>query len=382
MRLLLIIWLSLPLALIGQTQQAENLTLLGAQRILNSSYQEAVQALNKAIQLNPNNWVAYEFRAQAHFQLDQKALALQDLDKAIRLHATNPELYFRRGILNEMFELYDEARRDYLSAIRFNGGTYESAEDRLAIIDDALLGDEDKSGRFGEGAVVSYSPYHFSARPFRYDTDRHHIQNMELDTEEERPIPMGNSVRTQPTSQATTVARKESPRAYPLVSTTYDPYDHDDKVFARKQSSQRTSSYNNTRGDSNQGIDNNGRIFSNSAPQRSFTAEIASPNKEKVLIDDVKWSPKYTEVHFRVYREGKMMNLPPDKLHLLVDGETFNYIPGSYRSQASVSTDNQDPTKFSVRFKSIPEGAEYFRVVSRGSRASEKWNYSFTLSPN
>ncbi len=381
MRLLLIIWLSLPLALIGQTQQAEKLTLRGAQRILNSSYQEAVQALNKAIQLNPNNWMAYEFRAQAYFQLDQKALALQDLDKAIRLHATNPELYFRRGILNEMFELYDEARRDYLSAIRFNGGTYESAEERLAIIDDALLGDGDNSGRFGEGAVVSYSPYHFSARPYRYDTDRHHIQNMDLEIEEERPIPMGNGVVAQPTHQTSTVARKESTRAYPLVSTTYDPYDHDDKVFARKQSSKRVSTYN-TRGDSNQGIDNRGRLFSTPASQKSFKAEIASANKNKVFIDELKWSPRYTEVHFRVYREGKMMSLPPDKLHILIDGETFTYIPGSYRSHSSISSDEQDPAKFSVRFKSIPENAEYIRIISRGSRASEKWNYSFSLSPN
>ena len=184
MRLLLIIWLSLPIALVGQIQQAENLTLLGAQRLLNFSYEEAIKALDKAIQLDPNNWVAYEFRAQAHYRLDDKALALQDLDRAIRLNATNPELYFRRGILHEIFELQEDAKSDYRSAIRLNGGTYNQAEERLSYLSDAFPSSKDENGRIAQGGVLSYAPNHFSSKPYRYDTDRIQIQRREYMKEE------------------------------------------------------------------------------------------------------------------------------------------------------------------------------------------------------
>lgn len=381
MRLLLIIWLSLPIALVGQIQQAENLTLLGAQRLLNFSYEEAIQALDKAIQLDPNNWVAYEFRAQAHYRLGDKALSLQDLDRAIRLNATNSELYFRRGILHEIFELQEDAKNDYRSAIRLNGGAYEQAEERLSYLSDILPSTKEEGGRVAQGGVLSYAPNHFSSRPYRYDTDRIHIQRREYMKEEQSSQVASTPSYTEDRivsrtsaspAQTAAVARK----ATPFHSESFDPYENDDKVFG---SPEKTPIYTLTRDNSNMRVASKGPMRTSS--RNSYRTEKASPNNN-VTIQEVVFHSSFTEVRFQVKGNGKKITLPPDRLRILVRGKSFHPSPYHRQRAREVTVSSSSPAEFSVRFEPLPEKTDYIQVISRGDRPLEKWSYSFRLYPN
>jgi len=49
---------------------------------------------NKAIELDPENAVAYCNRGNAKLELDQKELAIADYDKAIELDLNDAEAYY------------------------------------------------------------------------------------------------------------------------------------------------------------------------------------------------------------------------------------------------------------------------------------------------
>ena len=371
MRILLFIWLILPMTLIGQNPQADQYALIGAQRLMNKSYQEAIIALNKSIQLNPNNWVAYEFRAQAHLHMNDKPLAIQDLDRAIQLNASNPELYHKRGILNELLDLFDEAERDYRSAIRFNGGAYEEVEARLAGIMDSFTEDEGEPEESTTRGVVSYAPNHFSPDPYRYNSDRIQIRNREV--YRNRTTHMSPEERDAPTLTSTPVAMLEnqSERARPYSSSTYDPYENDDKNFGDREDINRVAS---------RGVRGSGISRHNSLSGERYEARVASPNK-RVFIDEIVKKQDFTEVKFRIEGNGRTISLPPDKIRLIVNGRSY-YLHGSYRQSAmEYPLQAGNPVNITLRFEAIPENTDYIRVISRGERSFEKWDFAYRLYP-
>lgn len=371
MRILLCTWLILPLTLFGQNPQADQYALIGAQRLMNKSYQEAIIALNKSIQLNPNNWVAYEFRAQAYFHMDDKTSAIKDLDKAIQLSVTNSELYYKRGILNELLKLYDEAESDYRSAIRFNGGAYEEVEARLAGIMDSFTEDVGEPEESTVRGAVSYAPNHFSPDPYRYNSDRIQIQNR--DYYRTRTTYLSPEEREAPTMASTPVESLEiqSARATPFSSATYDPYENDDKSFGDREDINRVA----VRGGRGQGISKR-----NSLNGERFEARVASPNK-RVFIDEIIKKNEFTEVKFRIEGNSRSITLPPDKIRLIVNGRSY-YLHGSYK-QAAMEYPLQagNPVNVTLRFEPIPEKTDYIRVISRGERSIEKWDFAYRLYP-
>ena len=102
----------------------------------NREYQEAIEHYTEAIQLDPNNALAYNNRGNAYLSLGQYQRAIQDYDKAIQIdpnyaHAYNMRggVYYRLGENQRAIQDYDKAIQiDPYYAIAYNnrGYTYEA----------------------------------------------------------------------------------------------------------------------------------------------------------------------------------------------------------------------------------------------------------------
>lgn len=74
---------------------------------------EAIDDLNRAIDLDAGRGDAHALRAAAYRQLDSLDLALEDADAAVRLAPSMPEAWLERGILKRLKGDKDGARRDW-----------------------------------------------------------------------------------------------------------------------------------------------------------------------------------------------------------------------------------------------------------------------------
>lgn len=74
---------------------------------------EAIDDLNRALDLDAGRGDAHALRAAAYRQLDTLDLALEDADAAVRLAPSMPEAWLERGILKRMRGDKDGARRDW-----------------------------------------------------------------------------------------------------------------------------------------------------------------------------------------------------------------------------------------------------------------------------
>ena len=94
--------------------RATNWSEIGRQAIDAKRWNEALNAYNKAIDLNPNDVSAYNNRGLAYDNLDKNDLAIADFDKAIELNpkygdAFNnlAKTYGRRGYYKQAILFYD-----------------------------------------------------------------------------------------------------------------------------------------------------------------------------------------------------------------------------------------------------------------------------------
>ena len=72
--------------------------------------------INKAIALDPYSSDKYCKRSYINFKLNKKALAYDDVDKAIKLDPKNPEGYNLRGLYKLNHKRYKDAQEDYKKA--------------------------------------------------------------------------------------------------------------------------------------------------------------------------------------------------------------------------------------------------------------------------
>lgn len=93
-----------------------------------SEPQKAIEYLNKAIKLQPDNSASYNLRGNIYFTQGLNQLAVNDFNKAIQLNPTNADYYNNRGIIYERTGHYQEAIKDFDEAILFdsNDATYYS----------------------------------------------------------------------------------------------------------------------------------------------------------------------------------------------------------------------------------------------------------------
>ena len=80
----------------------------------------AIKLFGEAIQLDPNNALAYYGRGTAYNELNQNESSLQDLNKAIEIDPNDADYYNNRGNAYSDLKQYERAIADYDKAIELN----------------------------------------------------------------------------------------------------------------------------------------------------------------------------------------------------------------------------------------------------------------------
>ena len=125
-------------------------------------YDEAIADCDKAIQLQPDYAAAYNNRGNAKAGLGRYDEAIADYDKAIRLNPDYAAAYYNRGNAKAGLGRHDEAIADYDKAIRLNpddAAAYNnrgSAKNNLGRCDEAIA-DYDKAIRLNPDDAAAYN---------------------------------------------------------------------------------------------------------------------------------------------------------------------------------------------------------------------------------
>lgn len=83
-------------------------------------YDEAIANATMAIQLKPNNHLAYMDRGMARSEIHSFTLAIHDFTAAIQYFPDSSDYYYNRGFCYEQQQQYEEAIVDYSQAIVLN----------------------------------------------------------------------------------------------------------------------------------------------------------------------------------------------------------------------------------------------------------------------
>jgi len=111
-------------------ERGETYKFLGQYDKANEDYTQAIELYNKAIELNPNNAILFDNRAQLYYDLGQYDKAIEDCTKAIELNPNYAYAYRRRGDAYKMLKQFDEAIENYNKALELNPNDYSSYKHR------------------------------------------------------------------------------------------------------------------------------------------------------------------------------------------------------------------------------------------------------------
>ncbi len=100
-------------------------------------YQDAVDDLTHALDIDANRADALVLRAAAWRHLGQLELAQDDVDRALMREPENPEAYLERGILRQRRGDRTGAQSDWMEAktLAPDSGTSDLAEQNLALLE-------------------------------------------------------------------------------------------------------------------------------------------------------------------------------------------------------------------------------------------------------
>ena len=85
-------------------------------RVALDKYKEALADYDRAIELNPDDAVAYSNRGIAKSELGQYEAAFTDYDAAIRLNPDSAEAYYNRGNAKAVLDQREAAQQDFTTA--------------------------------------------------------------------------------------------------------------------------------------------------------------------------------------------------------------------------------------------------------------------------
>jgi len=138
---------------------------MGITSYKNGKFSEAIQYLNKAIEIDPLNAGAYHNRGLSKGSLGDYRGAISDYNIVIELNPYHAETYFNRGVAKYGLNDYDGAIKDYNVALVFNPNYSKAYNNRgiakylLGDIDGACI-DWSKAGELGmEDAYVLIVKY-------------------------------------------------------------------------------------------------------------------------------------------------------------------------------------------------------------------------------
>jgi len=104
-------------------------------------YWEAIDDLNKAIDLDMRRGDAFALRAAAYRRVDALDLAIEDADRAVQLMPKFPEAWLERGLLKQIKGDKDGARRDWREVLLLEPDG-QAAETARANIERMELGSD------------------------------------------------------------------------------------------------------------------------------------------------------------------------------------------------------------------------------------------------
>lgn len=102
-----------------------------------ANYFEAIDDLNRAVELDPGRAEAYVFRATAYRYVDATDLAVQDIEAALALKPGFPEALIERGVLRRLAGNDAGARADWISVLQRTpeSPAGDAARENLAKLD-------------------------------------------------------------------------------------------------------------------------------------------------------------------------------------------------------------------------------------------------------
>ena len=127
----------------------------GDQYLDKGDYDHALEDLNEALRLNPDNYYAHQRRGKVFFHKGDKNRAKEDFNEAIRLLPDYHGAYSLRGSLYFEDGNYDQALKDYTKAIEIDPTRGEYYQERAKVYRklgqmDLAEADEKKARELGE----------------------------------------------------------------------------------------------------------------------------------------------------------------------------------------------------------------------------------------
>jgi tetratricopeptide (TPR) repeat protein len=92
----------------------------GVELVVKGKYNEAIEAFDKAIQLDPADAVAYNNRGAAYGQMGNHTQQIEDCNKALQLNPKDAVAYNNRGVAYGELGYYEQEIEDCTKAIELN----------------------------------------------------------------------------------------------------------------------------------------------------------------------------------------------------------------------------------------------------------------------
>lgn len=122
MKIIIVILLIFCQCIFSYSQKtiAEEYKEKGTKLAKEGRYEEAIENLNRAIQIDPDFAAAYNNRGIVKMQLEKYQDAITDFNRAIEINSKDPAYYINRGMTHEKMNMYHEAIIDYKQAIELD----------------------------------------------------------------------------------------------------------------------------------------------------------------------------------------------------------------------------------------------------------------------
>ncbi|OTB06983.1 hypothetical protein M426DRAFT_318346 [Hypoxylon sp. CI-4A] len=95
--------------------------LRGTFRNLRGSQEQALQDMDKSIELDPSYTQSYVKRASMHLEMGDRNSAAADLEQALKQNDSDPDIYYHRAQLHFIHGEFQDAAKDYQKSIDLDG---------------------------------------------------------------------------------------------------------------------------------------------------------------------------------------------------------------------------------------------------------------------
>ena len=107
-----------PSIAIREQATTEDLYRLAARFRREHNLDDCIAAMNRAVTLRPQWWMAHMMRADCHYDLKEYDEAIRDFDEVIRLRPEWASAYIRRGLAYSYSQRHPRSIEDYTAAIK------------------------------------------------------------------------------------------------------------------------------------------------------------------------------------------------------------------------------------------------------------------------